>query len=153
PPALTISSADCDATGWHVAWHVNNNDPSNVMTISAATTTGADAGALTFVPNPVPAATVTDAIENIPASTTGVVTGHVTYHYGANPDVELTKSWTIGDSEAGTISITSSCAPVVSLAVSPTTVTPGSTVQVTGRCEANTSGVAISEAFVDSPPD
>jgi hypothetical protein len=152
PPALTVTSATCNATGWHVHWRVNNNSPL-VMTIGSETVTGAVTDGLTFTPNPVPGNTLTNAPLDFAAGTTGSITAHVSYHYGANPNVDLTKTWAIGDTEGGSVTVTDDCPAPVELHVAPTSTVPGTGVHVTGRCEPNSSGVVYSNIFVDSPPD
>ena len=151
PPSTRVVAASCFSGHWHIHWPVNNNHP-QVMTIVSEDVTGAVNQGLTFAPNPVPANTVTNAFDTIPAATTGSITAHVTYQYHPSLNVATKTDWVIGDTEGGAVTVTNNCTPGVSLSVSPTSATAGSNVTVTGQCEANTSGFAISAGFVDSPP-
>jgi hypothetical protein len=49
---------------------------------------------------------------------------------------------------AATLAVPATASAATSLTVSPTTTAPGTTVHVSGSCEANTSGFAISHAFL-----
>jgi hypothetical protein len=151
PPSIRVVAATCTAGHWHIHWALNNNH-AEIMTITSENVTGAVNQGLAFTPSPVPDNTVTNAFETIPAATTGTLTAHVTYHYPLSLNVGATADWAVGDSQGGAVTIVNNCTPTVSLAVAPTSVTPGSNVNVSGQCQANTSGVAYTSAFVDSPP-